>query len=159
MKKIFFILLFLSGVFLVQCGRSGYVLSSPPEGVADMETVAEHYTAGRGEGIRVFVPAGVPDTDTGISLDSIYYRGRRAALRKTEKDSYAVYIADFPATARPDRVVHSDPRKESGNRPSSVSSGIPFDLEDNEAVVRYTEKGKVRYFRISRVRLVEPGSH
>ncbi|WP_461533238.1 hypothetical protein [Sinomicrobium sp.] len=159
MKKIFFIPVLLSAVFVAQCGSSGYVLSSPPEAVADKETVAEQYSDDQGEKvIRVFVPTS-QSGETGVSLDSLYFRGQSAALRRVEKDSYAVYIADFPAPSKPDRVVHSDPRMEFGNLPSSTSSDIPFDLKDSEAVVRYTAKGKVKYFKISEVRFVEPGSN
>ncbi len=113
---------------------------------------AEPWTAGpdkKYKGVNLLFPvkAGVY-----IVLDSVYYKDQKAPLERIQKDNYLVYKATLEVSDAPyDLVMHADPKEEFGNRPPPLKK-VPFELEDDEAVISYTRNGKVRYFKVSGIR-------
>jgi hypothetical protein len=56
----------------------------------------------------------------------------------------------------PDLVMRGDPADEYGNKPPSESkSNIPFDLQNDEAVVMYSVNGQESYHKISGIEKIE----
>ncbi|SNR39975.1 hypothetical protein SAMN06265371_102305 [Lutibacter agarilyticus] len=83
-----------------------------------------------------------------IKLDSVYFRNTSALLKLNKKTtSYNVSIV-LPNTNK-NLQLDIDPRKEFGNEVPDISTKIPFELNDNEAVVSYLQKGKTNYYKIS----------
>lgn len=102
-------------------------------------------------GTHLFIPV---EEGKEIILDSVYFRGKVVQLEKVQRDSYLVYIGKFKneTNAQEDMILHEDPRKEFGNRPPKLRKKIPFELEDDEAVVSFTEKEKTKYYKIGHIK-------
>lgn len=104
---------------------------------------------GADSGFTLFIPA---ESDNSIQMDSVYFRGRKAVLEKSGAEPN-LYVAYFKIPSEegkaPDVVMHIDPKKEYGNKPPQLPEKIPFELDEGEAVVRYSRDGKEKYFRIT----------
>lgn len=104
--------------------------------------------------LNLFIP-----TDTAekaeVSLDSVYFRGRSAALiSEGQPEGVFVGYFDLPEKNR-DMVMHVDPKEEFGNS-VPVLEKIPFDLKSDEAVVVYSKNGESGYYKLSGIK--EKGS-
>ena len=105
---------------------------------------------GAASGINFFVPT---EGDDKVVLDSVYFRGRKAALQK-ESSQPGLYVAQFripSSEAKRDIIMHVDPKKEYGNRPPVIPQEMPFKLEKDEAAVRYIVNGKAKFFKLKAV--------
>ncbi|XLS29329.1 hypothetical protein ACJD0Z_00575 [Flavobacteriaceae bacterium M23B6Z8] len=107
---------------------------------------------GGGSGVNVGVP--VDNLPEEIQLDSIFFRGKRAPLIQETTEKGNLYMARFKTelNQKKDIISHEDPRMEVGNEPPSIEEKIPFELNENEAVISYTHKGKKKYYKISNVK-------
>ncbi|MBT8268028.1 MAG: hypothetical protein HKO96_09255 [Flavobacteriaceae bacterium] len=102
---------------------------------------------GAGSGLNIFLPM----TDTGIELDSVYFRGKAAKLEwKKEARMYVGrYTTEF--NQKKDITMDEDPKKEYGNELPKVESQIPFDLKQDECVVSYKKGSRTHYFKIKNI--------
>lgn len=102
---------------------------------------------GADSGIAFFLPI---EGNKNVILDSVYFRGRIEALHE-EPETKGLYAAYFKIPSKEglpdDFVMHSDPKKEFGNKPPVILKDFPFELKSDEAVIRYTVGDKVRYFK------------
>ena len=137
------------------CANGKQLQEEPPKAVKEA-----YYTTwtggvkGAGSGFNLFIPVAA---DAEISLDTVYFRGRKGVLEKEPSDPY-LYVARFktPGSTK-DLVMHKDPKMEYGNEPPAIIEKIPFELEEGEAVVRYTRKGKEKFFRIKNIQKRDSG--
>ncbi len=99
--------------------------------------------AGGGSGINVMFKSS--NTDENIVLDSLYFRNKKAKLERKGD----LYIGRFmtEANKKPELIMHSDSDQEYGNKPP-VKTKFPFELKDDEAVIKYLEKGKSKFIKI-----------
>lgn len=131
------------------CANGKQLQEEPPKAVK--EPFYTTWTGGvkaAGSGFNLFIPV---EENSEIVMDTVYFRGRSAVLEK-EPSEENLYVARFKnPSAGPDRdfVMHKDPKMEYGNKPPAVIEKIPFELAEGEAVVRYTKKGKPKYFRLT----------
>lgn len=104
----------------------------------------------KASGINLFIPVkNIKHSE--VHLDSVYFRGRAAELKKEPRDT-DVYIANFRTTSEEkasDLVMSSDPREEYGNQPPEIVREFPFELREDEAVVSYKKDGKTNYYKIT----------
>lgn len=56
---------------------------------------------------------------------------------------------------QPDRIMSADPKAEYGNQSPPVSKNIPFELEDDEAVLLYSVNGLDSYHKITGLKELE----
>ena len=97
-------------------------------------------------------------TGEDVSLQSLYFRGQMAKVSMEEEDGDMFATARFEKqkTEKPDIIMHADPKKEIGNQPPKLKKNnekpFPFELKDNEAVLSYLDKGKVKYAKISGIK-------
>ena len=80
-----------------------------------------------------------------ISVKEIFF-GDRILSAHRHPQNIDSYSADFKDEARQDIVMDGDAIKESQNTPPEKS---PFSLEKNEAILSYTIKGEMHYYKIS----------
>lgn len=141
----------ISGIVAVilfsHCGSSQIFEAEAP---VEMDTAyVEPWTAGEEKqykGVNLLFPVRM---DGKTVLDTVYYRYKKAPLLRIQKDNYLVYKATLELDTAPyDMVMHTDPREEAGNRPPPRKQH-DFDLKDDEAIISYTRKGKIRYFKVS----------
>ena len=100
---------------------------------------------GGGSGTNVIVT--IKDIDSNnIEVDSLYFRGRKVKVEIKGSS----YIGRFNSSLnqRQDKVLHSDSQKEFGNQVPKRETEIPFELEKDEAVISYREKGKLKFYKI-----------
>ena len=131
------------------CANGKQLQEEPPKAVQQA-----YYTTwtggvkGAGSGFNLFVPVAA---NAKIELDTVYFRGRKGVLEKVASEEN-LYVARFknPGKSK-DFVMHEDPKKEFGNELPVRIEKIPFELEEGEAVVRYTKDGNEKFFRIRNI--------
>lgn len=128
------------------CANGKQLQEEPPKAVKEA-----YYTTwtggvrGAGSGLNLFIPI-APNTE--IELDTVYFRGKKGVLERDATDAN-LYVARFKNKGTDkDFVMHKDPKMEYGNEVPAVIEKIPFELEEGEAVVRYTKDGIEKFFRI-----------
>lgn len=88
-----------------------------------------------------------------IQLDSVFFRSYKAPLQRVDNAENSIFAGSFTTSTTPhDYILSSDPKKEFGNKPPLKVSKLPFELKENEAVVSYVYKDKVKYYIISEVK-------
>ena len=148
-------LFFLFGIIMMMsfsnCANSKNIQEQAP---VDLEqayyTTWVGGTKGAGSGLNLYIP--VKETqDVDIQLDSVYFRGKRAELQ-TKPEDENLYIGYFRTADNynkaPDLIMSSDPREEYGNQLPKRMEDVPFDLEENEAVISFRKNGKKGYYKI-----------
>ena len=140
------------------CASGRKIEKEPP-----VEVKQAYFTSSRAEvrgadsQIALFIPV---EDKKKVALDSVYFRGRKEVL-KNDPENPGLYVAYFKIPSKEglpeDFVMHSDPKKEYGNKPPVVLKDFPFDLKADEAMVRYMVDGKVKYFRINVIPKEESG--
>jgi hypothetical protein len=104
-----------------------------------------------GSGFNLFIPV---SGDVKMEMDSVFFRGKKSAIEK-ELSEEGLYVARFKNASEDkakDIIMHADPKKEYGNKAPVLPEKIPFELEQDEAVVKFTKDGKTGYFRIKGIR-------
>ncbi|MFT6843656.1 MAG: hypothetical protein ACJASR_002440 [Psychroserpens sp.] len=101
---------------------------------------------GGGSGTNVIVT--IKDLDANnVVIDSMYFRGRKVKVEVKSSN----YIGRFNSylNQRQDKVLHSDSQKEFGNQVPIIEKEFPFDLENDEAIISYKEKRKLKFYKIT----------
>ena len=101
------------------------------------------------DSIKLYIPV-VTIQSNQVALDSVYFRGLKAALLLDEKRP-GVYIAQFYKGKR-DLIMSSDPKEEYANKMPQKAEKVPFKLQDDEAVIGFTQKNKTKYFKITGIK-------
>ena len=133
-----------------KCSSSQELVENPPFKTGDV--VSEDWVSAEGErGTNLFVPI---TEGKDIELDSVYFRGNIVKLEKIKRDSYLVFIGKFKNNPQSERdfVMHSDPKKEAGNKPPLPQRKLPFELKESEAVVSFTEGEEEKYYKIENIK-------
>ena len=81
-----------------------------------------------------------------IELKEVFFRDKQVAL-KPELRAPTVYVGKFPKQT--DRILNADPVKEYGNKPPQFSKNGSFKLSSNDAIISYTERGKLLYYKLT----------
>ena len=100
--------------------------------------------AGGGSGVNVVLSFSNLNTDN-ITIDSVFFRGQVSKIEKKP----TVYVARFKTNINnaPDLIMHGDTDQEYGNKAPTKEQSFPFEIEDDEAIISYKEKGKVKYYK------------
>ncbi|WP_394747945.1 hypothetical protein [Spongiimicrobium salis] len=96
-----------------------------------------------------------------VEFRDIYFRGQIGLVEMEEVDGKMYCKAKLIKKAgKPDIISHKDAAKEAGNQPpalnTSVKKQFPFEVNKDEAVLRYTEGNKTRYIKISNIKELAP---
>lgn len=96
--------------------------------------------------VKLFIPVSAIQTDR-VELNSVYFRGRKAPL-EMNPERPGLYMANFN-TGKPDMVMHEDPREEYGNKVPEAPAKVPYELDDDEAVIVFTENNTTKFYKIT----------
>lgn len=151
MKPFFHILFFCTFLFIfANCANGKKLQEEPP---VDLEQA--YYTSytgavkGATSGFNLFIPLA---EGRNIQMDTVYFRGRKAVVQRDSLNP-DLYVATFKIPSKeakaPELIMHEDPKMEYGNPVPERLEKMPFDMENDEAVVQYTQNGKVKYFKIT----------
>jgi len=143
--------LILGGIALIALQSCGNSKKSQKNGPIDLQQAFYTYSDKEATGSRMlelYLPVN-SQIHPGIELDSVFFRGRGAALEKLSDDSL-IYVGRFPlaGSEKPDRIMSADPREEYGNKPPVILAKLPFELERDQAVITYKKDGESNYFKV-----------
>ncbi len=146
-----FIYTSLSFIFLMTifsgCGSNQKLQEKSP---AQLGTA--YFTEDR-KTVKLYIPVKAIQENR-VSLDSAYFKGQKAELKK-DPEIDGVYSAEFDSGNR-SFVLSSDPREEYGNRMPVIPEEIPFELNEDEAVIVFTENNKVKFYKIRGIKRQTP---
>lgn len=141
MKYIYFLLsaAFITAIFSNCAGNKELQERAPAQ-------FKQAYFTSTQDSIKLYIPVGAIQTDR-VSLDSVYFKGLKATLQK-DLQNPGIYFAQF-YIGKQDLIMSSDPKEEYVNKMPQKSEEVPFELEDDEAVIVFTQNNKTKYFRIT----------
>ena len=85
-----------------------------------------------------------------LSFSKIYFQDQAFDVVPEFSGTDFVLSATRTERYKPDLIMSRDPADEYGNRPPGpAKSKIPFDLEDDEAVLEYSVNGRESYYKVS----------
>jgi len=88
-----------------------------------------------------------------MAFDSLYFKGKAVKIESNNIKNELILTGNFMVLTKPnDMVVHADPKEEFGNTPPKLGVKIPFELEEDQAVISYSIRNKTRYFKIENIK-------
>ncbi|PID67761.1 MAG: hypothetical protein CR968_05070 [Flavobacteriia bacterium] len=153
MKSILYPAMLLLTVFLVQCKSNQPVFhTQAPFEYTSIYT--QNWVGGQPGNAGVYVTITLKQTH-GIVPDSMYYQGWIAPVEIKETPTNTEWTGRFQTVTR--RPVNlSDNHNKPIEQAVPKRIDFPFDLKDDEVVLRYTEQGKAKFFKWSGVVQKEP---
>ena len=149
--KILFLLMTITSLTLGSCGGSKSnnsnmdFTSNPPFKI--QEIYSQKWVAGvRGGGSGTNVYITFSEVSEGVVFQEIFFQNKKSLLKTTSKNKMG---ANFKSTQNSDVIMDVDSTKEAVNIPPEK---IPFQLEDNEAVISYFENDKTYYYKVSNMK-------
>ena len=97
-------------------------------------------------GIQLNIPV-ISIQDQQISLDAVYFHGMKSMLKKSDERPN-LYVANFRMGTE-DMVMHEDPKEEYGNRPPQLPEESPFSIDEDEAILVFTQDEKIKYYKLT----------
>jgi hypothetical protein len=116
----------------------------------DYQPYAQSWTGGipgSGSGINLFLTLFDMDPEY---IDAVYYKGMVTTTVDTVSDPKRYLVARFKTdfNQQPDINMTLDSKNEYGNKKPKNKERFPFDLEDDEAVLKIARNGKFTYVKI-----------
>ena len=149
----------------VSCSSQHKLTNSAPFTVG--EAICEIYPPENEEGTSGFVleiPV-VIELNSEVTFKQIYFRGHSLVPELTEFEGKKFIFCEHKGRirkAKPDIIMHADPKKEVGNQPPKLhirdNQNYEFNIEKNEAVIHYSwvtknsKESKLEYFKISGIK-------
>lgn len=124
---------------------------NPPFKVGDI--YAQEWMAGTpegGSGTNVYI--NLSGIEEGVVFNDVFY-GKRSTELVSSPNVRVQYIGYFKNKLSRNIIMDADPINEAVNEAPVVS---PFDLLPNEAVISYTQNGKLQYYKTVQVTVKEP---
>lgn len=128
--------------FLSGCGGNKNLQETAPA-----QFQQAYYTADASS-MTLFLPVSAIQTGR-VELTGVYFQGRKADLER-DPQYPGMYVASFD-TGKPDMIMSSDPREEYGNKVPEAGEKIPFDLDDDEAVIIFNENDTQKFYKLRNV--------
>jgi hypothetical protein len=105
----------------------------------------------RGTTIRI---TGVSQT-LNISFSKIYFQNKEYEVVPQFSGNDFVLEATLSEFIPPDKVMSGNPLDEYGNVPPKTGQSIPFELNEDEAVVKYAVSGSDSYLKVTGIKQLE----
>ncbi|WP_194851517.1 hypothetical protein [Nonlabens antarcticus] len=147
-----FLCLFAFTVIISSCSSQKITNTIGPF-TGDYQPFAQSWTGGipgSGSGINLFLPLFDADKE---SVEIVYYKGMTTTVVEISTGTPRYTIARFSTNfnTKPDMNMNLDPKKEYGNASTKNEEKFPFDLEDDEAIVKFVKDGKFTFTKIKGV--------
>lgn len=138
----FFSLMLVTALFS-NCAGNKNLQETPP---AQMQ---QAYVVSEGNTMNLYIPV-TSIQEERINFNSVYFRGMKADLQQDPQRA-SLYVAKFN-TGRGDMIMSSDPKEEYPNKAPQPVEKSPVDINDDEALLVFTEKGDIKFYKISGIR-------
>ncbi|UMB59797.1 hypothetical protein MHL31_12000 [Lutibacter sp. A80] len=156
MNKIVY--LFISVIFIVvfkSCGLSNSTSNFEQHPSFIINSAFYKNLDSRQPGVKGYIFQ-VDINNSNTVLDSVYFRNASAKLEKDTTTSKNSYVGTLMLPNRmQDFILHSDSKKEFGNKLPEISKKSPFQLTENEAVISFTVNNEIKYYKIPEVKKLE----
>ena len=87
-----------------------------------------------------------------VEFTNLYFKEKAYKIVPEFKENGFTIIGSYSKLNKKDLILHQDPAKEFGNEPPIIEKKIPYDLQNDEALIVYTIKGKEFYYKVSGVK-------
>ncbi len=106
----------------------------------------EAYYTYNSNGIELNIPV-VTIQDELVSLEAVYFHGMKSDLKQS-KDQPNLYVANF-RMGTGDMIMDADPAKEYGNKPPQLPEESPYSIDEDEALLVFTQGDKIKYYKLT----------
>ena len=147
MKKNKLILLILVCVAISCCSTAEKTTKENPHPFKVVKATYNNWVGGLpgSNGITVHIAI---DNAT-IKLDTLFFRNHKVVLSQDKGLDKPFYTGSFKLSEKKRALImSSDPREEYGNEPPNLKQQIPFILKEDQAVISYVYKNKIRHYNI-----------
>lgn len=153
MKTIYFFLMPVFITLFSQCKTGQPIMETNPT-FQWSDIYAQNWAGGQPGNAGINVVISMSEVSE-IVPDSLYFRNRISPIEIKNNKAGILWIGRFKTVDRKEPVLQDDP---TGNTVVEVPEAhdFPFELENHEAIIRYTENGKVRYYKFSNIKEKEP---
>ncbi len=138
------ILFFMAGVSMLvlfaSCGSNKDLQERAPA------KFKEAYYTYNSNGIELNIPV-VTIQDELVSLEAVYFHGMKSDLKQS-KDQPNLYVANF-RMGTGDMIMDADPAKEYGNKPPQLPEESPYSIDEDEALLVFTQGDKIKYYKLT----------
>jgi len=144
MKTLYFIFSasIIFGIFASCAGNKDLQEKAPA-------TMEDAYFTTQNEELILYIPVTAIQSNR-VSLNGVYFRNKKADLFKSPEHP-GVYMAKFEM-GKLDMIMSSDPKEEYGNKMPQKTEKMDFELNDDEAILIFTQNSKVKYYKLTDVK-------
>ena len=82
-----------------------------------------------------------------LIIEDLFFRNIQVKAQK-DRNNHLIYLGYFNNELNRDVIMDADATKEAQNTPPKK---IPFQLKENEAIISYTYKGTLQYYKVSNI--------
>jgi hypothetical protein len=143
----------LTSIVCLSCNSSKAITNSNLENNPPFKIIEATYSTWNGgqpgvQGILVNIKI----DNAEIELDSVYFRNKSTKLKLEKTAQLPFYKGSFVLPNPNNNLqLDIDSTKEFGNQVPNFPEKIPFQLNQNEAIVSYYYKNKINYYKILNV--------
>jgi len=92
---------------------------------------------------------------TNLSFSKIFFQGHEYEVVPQFMGSTFILESTYTTFSGGDRQMSNAPGGEYGNPVPRVKSGIPFELEDDEAVILYSVNGREAFYKVTDIKKLD----
>lgn len=90
-------------------------------------------------------------SDTEVHFIDIYFNNRKTKVEQHTNTNQTYLVGHFSTSKREDLTIDINPNKEINNT-IPAKSKLPFEIKENEVVLSYKIRSKIKYFKITQVK-------
>lgn len=124
---------------VTSCGSNKELQERAPAQFQDI-----YYTENE-NGLDLYIPVAVIQENM-VSMDSVYFRGMKSPLVR-DSEQTNLFIANFSTGAMD--IMSIDPAEENKNRLPQRTEKVPFEIQDDEAILVFTQNNKTKYYKLT----------
>lgn len=90
-----------------------------------------------------------------ISFSKIFFQNREYGVVPQFNSEGFLLEASFSEMTQPVDIMGTTPEIENANKPQNEKKNIPFDLQDDEAIILYSVNGREGYHKVSGIKQLD----
>lgn len=144
--------LLLIGLTLASC-KSQLGQSGAPFSIG--ERTYFHWVEGKegGKGTTIILKGS--SSTTNLSVSKIFFQNHEYDVVPEWRGLNFTLVGNRIYAYAKEKVISADPAQEYGNPVPPVGQKIPFDIEDDEAVIKYTVNGAESFLKVTGIKQLE----
>lgn len=143
MKKLLFLFSSIFALSLITgCGSNKELQERAP---AQFQNI--YYIQGE-NGLDLHITVAVIQ-DNRVNLESVYFRGMKSPLVQ-DSEQTNLFTANFNTNGMD--IMSSDPTEENKNRVPQKPEKMPFEIEDDEAILVFSQNDKTKFYKLTGIK-------